>query len=132
MKKLSSDIRVILTQAFLGMGIVAYILAVRPNPSFARGLLLGYGVAAFLTLAFIVLFRIRGRRRFGDMDERESRVLGSASLITVFTAIMGMALFILLSQCLPALRGLSATELAALATGGMGAILGISYAILNR
>lgn len=132
MKKLSSDMRTILVQAFLGLGLMAYILTVRPNPAFTRGLLMGYGGAVAITLILIVIFRIRGRRRFGDSDERETLIMGRASTITLAFTVFGFAAYVLAAYALPGLRGLNAVELAAIAVGAMGAVLGIVYAILNR
>ncbi len=130
--KMATDVKKILAMGAVGAFLGIFILVFKPRPDFARGMAIGGGSTILLFLALIVVQRIRGKRRFGEMDEREKSVAGRAASVALTVAIFGLALFVMLAYSIPALADLSPAMVAVSALVLISAVDGVAYLILNR
>jgi hypothetical protein len=129
--KLKSDIRILLMEGITGIVLLLFTLIFRPNEDFTRGLMSGFSGALLVVIALIVIFRLRGGRAFGDMDERERTAAGKAGSIAVSLCIMVLAAFVILAFSFPALMGVKPTTIAVLVMVFLGLAYGIGYLIVN-
>ncbi len=131
-KAIKADIRVIISQGIVGIILLAYILLFKPTQAFGSGLILGYVVAVAISLVLILIFRLRKKRLFGDLDERDQAIMGKAALLTIFATIMGIAAFVLASYVLPDMRNVSAVNFAACVVGFSASAFFLLYLLLRR
>jgi len=131
-KKLAKDILILVNECIAGLVLLALVIVLKPSPDFTRGLFIGFGSVLVVIIALIVVRRIVGGRRFGEIDERESRLAGKAASIAVFVTVIGLALFVILAASLPAVRGVSSTALAVTTVLVLVGVYQVGSAILKR
>jgi hypothetical protein len=130
--KLKPDTVIILMEGITGAILVAFTQIAKTNPDFTRGLYLGFSAAFLFVLAMVIVFRLRGKRRFGEVDERESVLSGKAALIALIAGIMGLAAYTILAFSVPAAMEIKPSLLATCAMAFLGLAYGAAYLVLSR
>ena len=131
-KKLAKDILILVNECIAGLVLLALVIVLKPGADFTRGLFIGFGSVLIAIIALIVVRRIAGGRRFGEVDEREARLAGKAAGIAIFVTVIGLALFVILAASLPAVRAVSSTALAVTVVLVVVGVYQIGAAILKR
>jgi hypothetical protein len=130
--KMKNDIRILLMEGITGIVLLLFVLIFRPNEDFTRGLMTGFSGALLFVITLIVIFRIKGTRAFGDMDERERASAGKAASIAVFLCIMALAVFVIIAFSIPSLMFIKPTTIAVFVMIFLGLVYGIGYLVVNR
>lgn len=131
-KTMKSDIRILLMEGITGIAILLFVLIFKPDEDFTRGLMTGFSGALLIVIAVIVIFRLRGGRAFGDLDERERAAIGTAASFAVLLCVMALAAYVILAFSIPALMAIRPTTIAILSMILLGMTYGIGYIVVNR